>query len=72
VGNLFAVGLDNAGSDVEYDRQYGAYEFEQLRLDAFADWFRLGTDYVEHIRWNFRVAFGGNLQPFNQELKRQL
>lgn len=69
VDNLLAVGLDDAGRDDEYDREYGSYGYEQIRLDAFTHGFLLGTYCVEHIRRNFRVASGSDLQYVDQRSK---
>jgi len=61
VDNLFAVGLDDAGRDDEHDRKYGSYRYDQVRLDAFPARLPLGTDCLEFIRGNFRVAFSNSL-----------
>lgn len=69
VGNLFAVGLDDAGRNDEHNRKYGSYGYEQVRLDAFPARLLLGTRCLDFIRGNFRVAFSNGLQPFDQGLK---
>lgn len=70
VDSLLAACLDDAGRDDEYDRQYGSYGYEQVRLDVLADGRYLGACRLESVRGNFRRAFGGNLQLFKQKYKR--
>jgi hypothetical protein len=69
VDGLLAAGLDDAGSDDEYDRQYDAHGYEPIRLDALADGFCLGTHCVECFRRSFHVASGDRLQLVKQKYK---
>lgn len=61
VDTLLAAGLDNAGANDEHDRKYGSYGYEQVRLGSVSARRFLGTDYLESVRGNFRVASGNDL-----------